>query len=222
MNTLKNPRRLCILFLILAMSTLGTWKLFFSGPDFSHVRNLDSQGTTIIALGDSLTAGAGIVPLSNTWPEVISQNIEYPVINAGKDGDTTIDALSRLDKDVLSKDPWIVIILLGGNDFLQHVPKEQTFANLAQIIQKIQKRGAIVMILGLRLGFTRDEYEAGFEALAKQYGTIYIKHINSGILTNASLKADRIHPNDAGHRLMAERIEKALSPLIQESLTRRP
>src|SRR5512142_926678 len=96
---------------------------------YSKVRNLDSRGTAIIAFGDSLTAGFG-ASAGEDYPSKLSAIIGAPVVNAGVNGDTTEAALARIDAEVLARDPRIVIVGLGGNDFLRGVPIATTEANL--------------------------------------------------------------------------------------------
>src|SRR5919199_350459 len=76
---------------------------------YSKVRNLDSRGANVIAFGDSLTAGYG-AQAGEDYPSRLSALIGVPVINAGVSGDTTQSALARIDSDVLSRDPRLVIV----------------------------------------------------------------------------------------------------------------
>src|SRR5215467_434310 len=106
---------------------LVVWLLWPS--PYSRVANLHSAGTNLIAFGDSLTAGYG-AGAGEDWPSRVSALIGQPVINAGASGDTTESALARIDADVLSRSPRIVIVGLGGNDFLRQIPITTTEANL--------------------------------------------------------------------------------------------
>ena len=91
-----------------------------------------------------------------------------PVINAGRRGDTTAQALERLSDDVLDKNPRLVIIFLGGNDFLRQLPRRDTQENLEAIVRRVQDRGAMVVIAGMKLGVFTDEYSAIFEDTARR------------------------------------------------------
>src|SRR5437763_16370406 len=88
---------------------------------YAKVRNLDSRGANVFAFGDSLTAGYG-AQAGQDYPSRLSALLGEPVLNAGVSGDTTESALARLDDAVLTRDPRIVIVGLGGNDFLGGVP----------------------------------------------------------------------------------------------------
>src|SRR5687768_10343541 len=111
--------------------------LFVLWPRFPAVTNLDSRGSTIVAFGDSLTSGHGAGP-GEDYPSRLSERIGLPIVNAGISGDTTEGALARVDQDVLSQNPRIVIVGLGGNDLIRRVPLASTEANLRAIIRKVQ------------------------------------------------------------------------------------
>ncbi|HEX9880024.1 MAG TPA: GDSL-type esterase/lipase family protein [Candidatus Binatia bacterium] len=182
--------------------------------DFSSIRNLASRGTNIICFGDSLTEGVG-AKNGNSYPDLLSAGLGIPVINAGHRGDTAPAALQRLHEDVLDRDPRLVIVLLGGNDFLRRVPLEVTRGSLEEIIRRIQERGAMVALVGLKLGLFRDEYGPLFEKMARSHGALLVPEILDGILSDPSLKSDQIHPNGAGYALIAARILDRVKPLLR-------
>ncbi|MEA3366218.1 MAG: GDSL-type esterase/lipase family protein, partial [Candidatus Hydrogenedentes bacterium] len=103
------------------------------GPSYKDTANLDTPNNGVVCLGDSLTRGYGATA-GNSYPEQLSRILGEPVINGGIDGNTSSDALDRLERDVLSRSPRLVIILLGGNDFLQQIPRERTIENIDQIV----------------------------------------------------------------------------------------
>ncbi|MGE5216435.1 MAG: GDSL-type esterase/lipase family protein [Chloroflexota bacterium] len=183
---------------------------------FDKIRNLRSDGQSIICLGDSLTEGVG-AGSGEDYPAILSRLLATPVINAGQRGDTTAQALERLTGAVLSKKPRLVIVLLGGNDFLRQVPREQSRKNLEAIVSRIQAEGAMVAIAGMRLGLFTDEVGPIYEETAKNSGALYIPEVTKSILTDSSLKSDPIHPNGAGYRLIAERIAEKIKPLLREA-----
>ena len=180
------------------------------------VANIDSRGSQIVCFGDSLTAGEG-AGQGEDYPSRVAAVVTYPVINAGISGDTTEDALARLERDVLSQDPLLVVVILGGNDFLRHYPHQQTFGNLEKIIQRIQGRGAMVVLASVQGGLFGDVYRKDYLRLAKQYKAAFIPNILAGIISNPSLKSDEIHPNAAGYQKMADRIVEAARPLLEEN-----
>jgi lysophospholipase L1-like esterase len=186
------------------------------GENFDKVRNLASTGATIICFGDSLTEGVGAAD-GEDYPTVLSRQLGVPVINAGARGDTTAQALERLAAVVLDKNPRLVIILLGGNDFLRQLPREQTRKNLEDIVRQVQAAGAMVAIAGLKLGLFADEYGAIFAETAERSGALYIPQVLKGILSDSNLRSDAIHPNGAGYRLIADRIAEKIKPLLRRA-----
>ena len=183
---------------------------------YSKVRNLDSRGANIVAFGDSLTAGYG-AQAGEDYPSRLSALIEQPVINAGVSGDTTGSALARLDNDVLTKDPRLVIVGLGGNDFLGGIPIDTTEANLRQIVEKIEGAGAMVVLLGFRFPSLSVDYAAMYQRVAKDERCLLVPRITKDILNDPKLKSDTIHPNARGYQLMAERIAGPCRKLIAKA-----
>ncbi len=190
------------------------------GGDYGSVRNLDSPGKNVIAFGDSLTEGVG-ARTGEDYPSLLARELQQPVINAGRRGDTTAQGLARLERDVLKRNPRLVIVLFGGNDFLRRVPLDRASKNLEEIIKRIQQQGAMVVLVGMRLGLFTDEYGPVYKKIAKKYGALLIPRALKGILSDRKLKNDSLHPNSAGYRLLAERILKKIGPLLQEADRRR-
>ena len=186
------------------------------GGKFDHIRNLRSNGEAVICFGDSLTEGVG-AEADEDYPSVLSSQLGVVVSNAGQRGDTTAQALERLSDTVLSKKPRLVIVLLGGNDFLRQLPSQETRKNLEEIVRRIQGQGSMVAIAGMKLGLFTDEYSSIFEETARQSGALYIPQVMKGILSDSSLRSDPIHPNGAGYRLIADRIVAKIKPLLQEA-----
>jgi len=183
---------------------------------YSHVRNLHSSGTNIIAFGDSLTAGYGANP-GEDYPSVLASKLGREIINAGVSGDTTQSALARIDADVLQRNPRIVIVGLGGNDFLQSVPIDTTESNLRTIIQKIHGAGAMVVLLGFEFPSVTINYDKMYHRVANDEGCLLIPQMLKGIIANPSLKSDEIHPNAKGYAIMADRVAGPVTKLIRKA-----
>ncbi len=189
--------------------------LVLSGCSFQlDIANRNSAGTTIICFGDSLTEGVGASP-GQDYPSLLSRGLGREVINAGVAGETTRDGLKRLDRDVLERNPLLVIVEFGGNDFLQQISKAEIFANLDEMIRRIQERGAMVMLVGVQPGLWGDAARADFRRIAKAHRAAFLPNILEGILTDSALKSDTLHPNDAGYERIAERILKVVKPLLE-------
>ena len=167
-----------------------------------------NAGPRVLAFGDSLTVGIGTTGGGN-FVSLLSARVGTTIINAGRSGDTTGSALSRVDDAVIERDPDLVIVLLGGNDLLQGLPVQQRVANITTIVQRIRGSGARVILVGLGQG-PIDPYEGALPGIATSTGSAYVPDVLQGIFGNSSLMADMIHPNNAGHIIMADRIEPTL------------
>lgn len=167
-----------------------------------------SSSVTVVAFGDSLTAGFGTTG-SGDYVSLLSNRTGVAIINAGRIGDTTADALGRINGAVLSRDPDIVIVLLGGNDLLQGVPVQQRISNITTVVQQIRTDGAVVILVGVGSP-PIDPFDGALANIASQTSSSYVPAILDGIFGVPSLMADAIHPNNAGHAIMADRIEPAL------------
>jgi acyl-CoA thioesterase I len=166
---------------------------------------------SIISFGDSLTYGTGADP-GMDYPSQLSKMIAKPVINAGVPGDTTARALKRLQRDVLSRSPDMVLITLGGNDLKNGVAKDIAFKNLKHIVESIQGQGARVIIGGLKFPLRDRGFARGYKDLADQTGAVLISDIFKDIMGNRKLMSDPIHPNGDGYRKMAQRFLDAMRP----------
>lgn len=178
---------------------------------------MNSTGRTIVCLGDSITHGYGASP-DKDYPSILSERLGRPVVNAGVNGDTTSEALRRLERDVLAKDPWIVIVELGGNDLLQQVSGRETRENLDRIVQRCLDSGAIVVLVHCKFGILfSDPYWETHQEISEERGTALVRNALRGILGNRSRMSDRVHPNDAGYALLAERVAKVVGDLADAS-----
>ena len=184
----------------------------------------DRGERTIVALGDSLTAGYGVAP-DEAWPALIQARLRregfpYSVVNAGVSGDTTAGGLRRVDW-VLRSRPEVAIVALGANDGLrgQSVPAMRD--NLERIVERLRAAGARVLLAGIRIPpnygpeFTRD-FAAVFPDVARRAGVAFMPFLLDGVAAAPGLnQADGIHPNAAGHRIIAERLWPYLRPLLR-------
>ncbi|MGH9239856.1 MAG: GDSL-type esterase/lipase family protein [Vicinamibacterales bacterium] len=166
------------------------------------------SSVTVVAFGDSITAGVGTSG-NNDYVSVLSNRTGVSIINAGRPGDTTASALARIDSAVLSRDADIVMVFLGGNDLLQGVPVQQRIANITAIVQQIRSDGAAVILIGVGSG-ALDAFEGALPGIASQTSSTLVPAVLDGIFGVPSLMADLIHPNNAGHAIIADRIEPAL------------
>ena len=197
---------------VLIVFLIALWALW-PAP---KIANLHSHGTNIIAFGDSLTAGYGVVA-GEDYPSRLAAITGIPIFNAGVSGDTTDSALARIDTDVVARDPRVVIVGLGGNDFLRGAPIATTEANLRTIIRKIHAAGAMVVLLGYEFPSLQANYEKMYERVAKDEQCLIVPDLLDGIESNPQLKSDEIHPNARGYQLIAERVAGPLQKLLRRA-----
>lgn len=176
--------------------------------------NLDSPGKTIVCFGDSITAGVGAEP-GQGYPERLSALLGVPIINAGVSGDTTADGLARLEGDVLARDPWMVVVELGGNDFLRHVPVEETEGRLRQIADRLLKARVVPVFVELSGPLGIGRYREVFARIEDDYDIVLVEDALSDILFDPKLKSDQIHPNAAGYEQLAAAVAEELEPLLK-------
>lgn len=204
-----NYRITLIFVAFVALVVLGFFYFSRSAP----ITNYPSNGTDIIAFGDSLVQGVGS-SAGNNFVSLLSQKIGQPIINLGQAGDTTEDGLARIDQ-LDNYDPKIVLLLLGGNDHLKKIPVSDTHNTLALLIQNIQARGAIVLLLGVRGGLFIDNFSGEFKNLRDTYHTAFVSDVLKGLFQHPQYMSDTIHPNDAGYAIIADRIYPVLEPLLK-------
>ena len=204
---MQTPSRLSVFGLTLVILT-ALWSCA-SGPRAAP----PTAGSQVIAFGDSLVEGRGAT-VGHDFVSVLSSRLGVPIINAGHSGDTTRTALARLDRDVLSKNPRVVIIVLGGNDFLRRVPVGETFSNLSAIVNSIRERGSAAVLAGVSVGLLSDPYAARYESLARETSAGLVPDILGGLMGRSDLMSDAIHPNDEGYVKIADRLEPVLRDLL--------
>jgi acyl-CoA thioesterase-1 len=181
----------------------------------------------IMALGDSLVAGYGL-PLAQSFPSQLAAALadkgrNVKVINAGVSGDTTADALNRLDW-MLKTHPQYAIVTLGGNDMLRSLDPALTAANLDKIVEKLHARHIPVLITGMQ-AFTNmgyvfgDAYLKMYKDVAKKYDETYYPFFLDGVALKPEFNQDDgIHPNAAGVGI----IVKNILPSVEKLLARPP
>ena len=207
--------------LVIGMTVLLSFVIWALGPSrYSHIKNLGSRGVAVVAFGDSLTSGYG-ASAGEDYPSRLSAMTGIAITNAGKSGDTTDSALARIDNDVLSVGPRVVIVGLGGNDFLGGVSIQTTEGNLRTIVRKIQGVGAMVVLLSFRFPSLTARYEPMYQRVAHDEGCLLIGGVLQGILTDPKLRSDQIHPNARGYELMAQRMSEPLKKLMRKADAKR-
>lgn len=175
-------------------------------------------GSHVLALGDSLTEGAGVT-LQEAWPNLLANKTGWVVINGGVSGDTSGGALQRLPSLLEEHAPVLVLVTLGGNDMLRHLPQQQTIANLEKIIALVRAHGAKPVLLATPnpslMGAVFQHLSAAdfYQQVADAQHVPLIKDAIAEVISDPQLKVDPLHPNAAGHVLLAEKIFKGLKAI---------
>jgi len=168
-------------------------------------------GSRVLALGDSLTEGLG-VKREEAWPALLAGKTGWEVSNGGVSGDTSEAALKRLPALLEQHEPALVLVALGGNDMLRRIPQQDTIANLEKILALIRAQGAKPVLLAtpqpsLAGAVFQNLSPPGFyRELAVAQQVPLIEDAIPDVLSDPQLKADQVHPNAAGHALLAETI----------------
>jgi acyl-CoA thioesterase-1 len=173
------------------------------------------RGTVVLAFGDSVTHGTG-AKAEEDYPTRLSQRSGWDVVNAGVPGDTARAAKSRIEKLLREVEPALVIVELGGNDFLRRHPDSEVKEDLRTILRAVKQSGAMPVLVSVpalsmfRAGVGSLSDSAIYAELAKEESVLLVKDVFSGVLSDASLRADQIHPNAEGYRVLADAIATAL------------
>ena len=196
-------------FIWAAVAIVAAW--FLLGGK-TEIKNLGNSGQTVVAFGDSLTAGYG-AGKDKAYPAVLGRMINRPVVNLGLSGDTAAKAPARLPQ-VLQANPYMVLIEFGGNDFMRSVPFDQTEQAMRQIVDEVQSAGAVAVLVdtGGYPGMSR--YTKLYKQIAKEKQALFVPGILDGIFGKSKYKADPIHPNAAGYEIVAQKVHKAIKPYL--------
>src|SRR3954465_15023066 len=163
----------------------------------------------VLAFGDSLTYGTGAAH-EQSYPSVLGQLIQRPVVNAGVPGETTADGVARLPSVLEEVHPKIVLLCMGGNDMLRKMDRATTEANLRAMVQLAKQRGVAVVLIGVPEPVLFGGTAAFYGNVAKDYHLAFEDRILREVLFDNRLKSDEIHPNASGYRLLAQAIADLL------------
>jgi lysophospholipase L1-like esterase len=163
----------------------------------------------VLAFGDSLTYGTGAAE-SESYPAQLERLIGRTVVRAGVPGEVSAQALARLPGALEEHQPALLILCIGGNDFLRNLGKAQVEANVQRMIFLAQERGAGVLLIGTPEKGLTVTPPAFYAELAKRFRIPYEGKVIGEILRDSELKSDPIHPNARGYRRIAERVAERL------------
>jgi len=179
---------------------------------------------TLLVYGDSLSAAYGLGRREG-WVILLEERLRarkfnYIVDNASISGETSAGGAARIDATLARAKPSIVILELGSNDGLRGLPVAQMKANLARIVTAAQRRGAKVLIVGMRVPpnygreYARD-FSAVFAALAREHRTAYVPFLFEGFAERRDMyQSDDLHPNAQAQPIMLDNVWRTLEPML--------
>jgi acyl-CoA thioesterase I len=185
----------------------------------------DDERPKIVALGDSLTAGLGLLE-TQAYPHLLQEKVDrdgfnYEVVNAGVSGDTSAGGLRRLDW-ALQEDVRVLILALGANDGLRGLSVAEMKQNLGEIIERARAKHVVVVLAGMEAPPNYGaEYAASFRQayrdLALQYRVLFVPFLLDKVAGQAALnQGDGIHPNPEGAAIVADTVWNVLKPMLDQ------
>jgi acyl-CoA thioesterase-1 len=181
----------------------------------------------ILVQGDSLSSAYGMDDREG-WVNLLRRRLDengYPhaVVNASVSGDTTRDALSRIDATLERHDPEIVIVELGGNDGLRAFDVRTVDRNLRRILARIRENGAKIVLAGMRLPpnygpVYTGAFESLYTELAQEFDAALVPFFMEGVATEPSLmQPDGIHPTAEAQPVLLDNVWPVLEPLLSKT-----
>jgi acyl-CoA thioesterase I len=218
---------LCLLYLLAAChSQPADQQTAAPQPQVAPSTPTDNPASTrpkIVALGDSLTAGYGLLE-SQAYPALLQKRIDaagykFEVVNAGVSGDTSAGGLRRLDWS-LQGDVKVLIVALGGNDGLRGLPVGEMKQNLTRIVEEARKRNIAVILAGIEAPPNYGQeyatsFRAAFKEVAREQRVPFIPFLLNDVAGRADLNlGDGIHPNEQGATIVSDTVWTVLKPVL--------
>jgi len=175
-------------------------------------------GATVLILGDSLSYGTGASE-GEDYPSLLAKSTGWHIINAGVPGNTSAQGLARLPDLLAEHQPSLLVIELGGNDFLRKIALSETERNLRAAIQMGKTDSIPTLLIAIpafqpaKAAFGGLDDHPLYAKLAAETHTPLIENVFSEVLSQGSLKADYIHPNAEGYRAVEEKLRESLTEL---------
>lgn len=178
----------------------------------------------IIALGDSITYG---YPFGHkySWVELLSQKMGIPLVNAGNNGDTLWDMMSRMSMDIIDQEAEVAIILGGTNDICQGISLEIIQERFKKIV-KVLRKHKVAPVLALPTPIHYSSFEKNmvpYRTFIRKYSKekkiplidFYRPFLTPTRRVTAGLLEDGVHPSVVGYQLMAEVAQPVLTRVLK-------
>jgi len=194
-------------------------------PSPAATPTIKDERPVILCFGDSITAGYNL-DAGQSYPDYLQKALDekgyrYHVVNQGISGDTTKDALARVE-DAVALHPAVILVELGGNDGLRGIPIASTRANFDGILAKLTATGAKVILLGITLPpqygkVYINQFNETYALMATKYNLTLFPFLYKDVYgVHGAIQRDGIHPTDLGSQL----IVKNVLPLVEPNLKR--
>ena len=178
----------------------------------------------MLVYGDSLSAAYGMQE-RHGWVALLEERLkrerpDYSVVNASISGETTAGGLARIDKALERAKPAIVVLELGANDGLRGLPVSAMKKNLGTMIERAQKGGARVLLVGMQVppnygAAYAGTFERAFAEVAKEHKTALLPFMFEGFGEKYELfQPDRVHPTQKAQPMILDNVWKRLAPLL--------
>jgi lysophospholipase L1-like esterase len=175
------------------------------GPRLSRL----PEDAVILAFGDSLTFGTGALG-AESYPAQLQGLIKRRVVSAGIPGEVTAQALARLPEALDEHSPRLLLLCIGGNDFLQRSSHAAAAENVREMVKLARSRSIEVLLIGTPEPSLSATPPAFYADIAREFGLRYEGAVIGEVLRDRALKSDPVHPNGQGYRVIAERIAESL------------
>jgi acyl-CoA thioesterase-1 len=191
-----------------------------------ETKESETMMKTIVAVGDSLTAGYG-VDEGDAYPALLEEKLQadgynYKVVNAGVSGETSSGTLSRMEW-ILTLEPDIVVLETGANDGLRGIDTEVAEKNISEILQLLKDKDVVVVLTGMKMVWNLGpayvaQFNRIYPKLAKEFDVVYMPFFLEGVATKGNLnQGDGIHPNAQGYQIITGNIYPYVEQAIEKN-----
>lgn len=163
----------------------------------------------ILAFGDSLTSGVG-ASSGEDYPRQLARLTGFRVVNGGVSGETAQQGRRRLPSELRRYNPDLVLLLMGGNDFLRSRQRQAVKSDLAAMVEAARARGSQVLLIGVPEKSLFLSTSPIYKELAEAYNVVLAEDIVADLLRSPRYKSDMIHLNDEGYSKLAQTLAQLL------------
>jgi len=223
MNTLRHILKLFLFLTSLLLLSCDSQELT---PPVKEKIQVRQYAGTIIAVGDSLTAGLGVAE-NDAWPALMENKLHqdgynWQVINGGISGETSSGTLSRI-RWILAQKPEIVVLETGANDGLRGISPPVIRKNISKAVQMLQDGNVTVVLAGMQIvqnlgADYAKEFAEIYPAVAGELKCAFVPFFLEGVAGEPSLsQADALHPNEKGYVIIAETVYPFVLQAVQQA-----